>query len=166
VHRDWAARTFEDEVGAAVLKRHAAGGDRPAAESDRRVPAHGAEAGVVHEQRAELGGWGGRHHECAVHLGVSAGLQHEAAAVKVEPGRRVVALVEDGGPVGLGEALHDQAHRFAAGVHLDGAIGGDRVRGEIGNGVGVAGQSSRGFVDNAPGLAIEARFRAEGCPRG
>lgn len=83
--------------------------------------------------------------------------------MEVEARRRVVALVEDAGAAGFGETLHDEAHRFAAGVHLDGAIGGDRVDGEFGHDAGVAGH---GFVDNAPGLAIEARFRAEGCPRG
>ena len=79
-------------------------------------------------------GGGGRNHECAVHLGVAAWLQHEASAVEIEPAGRVMALVQDGDAAGLGEACHDEAHRFAAGVHLDGAVGGDRMGREVGHG--------------------------------
>ena len=163
VHRDRTAGAFQDEVGAAVAQWHPAGSDRPAAQSDGGVAAHGAEARVVHEQRAERGGRGGRDHERAIHFGVAAGFQHEAAAVQVEAGGGIVALFQHGGAVGLREAFQYEAHRLAAGVHLDGAVGGDRVGREVGHGCGVAG---RGFVDNAPGLDLEARFRAEGCPRG
>ena len=165
VDRDRTARAFEDEVGAAIAQRDAAGGDRPAAERDRRVAAHGAEAGVVHEQRAKRRGRGGGDDEGAVHLGVSARFQHQAAAVEIEACRGVVALLQDGGPAGFREAVQDETHRLAAGVHLDRAVGGDGVGGEIGPGA-VGRSADRGFVDNAPGLDLDARFRAEGCPRG
>ena len=127
------------------------------------VAAHGAEAGVVHEQHAERGRRGGRDHERTIHLGVAARFQHETAAVQVETGGGIVALFQHGGAEGFGEAFQDQPHRLAAGMHLDGAVRGNRVREEVGYGAGVAGRS---FVDNAPGLDLEARFRAEGCPRG
>src|SRR5262249_8889138 len=88
------------------------------------VAAHRAEAGVVHEQRAERGGRGGCNQESAKHLGASTGLSHEAAPAAIEPADSVVALFQDGGTVGFRKTFKDEAHRFAAGVHFDGAVGG------------------------------------------
>ncbi len=160
MHSDRAARAFQDEVGGAIAQRDAAGGDRPAAKRDRGVAAHGAEAGVVHEQHAERGGRGGGDDERAIHLGVAARFQHEAAAMEVEAGGGVMALFQDAGAAGLGEAFEDEPHRLAAGVHFDGAVGGDGGDGKVGHAGGVAGA---GFVDNAPGLDLEARFARRGA---
>ena len=129
------------------MQRHAAGGDRPAAKRDRGMPAHCAEAGVVHEQHAERGRRGGGDDERAIHLGVAPGLQHETAAMEVEACGGVVALFQDAGAAGLREAFQDETHRFAAGMHFDGAVGGDGGGGQVGHEGGVAGG---GFVDNAP----------------
>ncbi len=131
MHGDGAAGALQDEVGGIVAQRDTPGGDRPAAKRDRGMAAHGAEAGVVHEQHAECGGRGGGDHERAVHLGVAARLQHEAAAMKVEARRGVVALFQDAGAAWFGKAGQDETHRFTAGVHLDGAVGGDGEGGQV-----------------------------------
>jgi hypothetical protein len=132
VHGDRAARAFEDEVGGAVTQRHTAGGDRPAAECDRGVAAHRAETGVMHEQHAERCGWGGRHHQRAIHLGMSARLQHQAPAMQIEAGRGIVAHFQNRGAARLGKAVEDEAHRLAPGMHLNGAVGGEGRDGHAG----------------------------------
>ena len=69
------------------------------------MAAHGAEAGVVHEQRTECSGRRGRDDERAIHLGVAARFQHEAAAVEVEAGGGVMAHFHDAGAAGFREAF-------------------------------------------------------------
>ena len=77
----------------------------------------------------------------------------------------VVALLQDGGTAGFRKALKDEAHWLAAGVHLDGAVGGDRVGGELGHGAAVRrGHSVGGFVDNAPGLDTRGAVPRGGVP--
>ena len=163
VHDDGAAGALHNELGVPVVQGNAAGPSRPAAESERGVTAHGAEPGVVHEQHAECGGRSRRDDEGAVHLGVAARFQHEAPAVQVEPCGGIVPSLQHRAATRLGETFEDEAHRLAACVHLDGSVAGDGAGGAIGHAAGVTANS---FVDNGPGLDLEARCRAEGCPRG
>jgi hypothetical protein len=91
---------------------------------------------VVHKEHAKRGGRGGWNRKGAIHLGVAARLQHETATMEIEPADGVVALLQDGGTVGFRKALKDETHWLAAGVHLDGTVGGREVGREIGHGRG------------------------------
>lgn len=78
--------------------------DGVATEGDDSVSAHGAVAFVVHEEDGEVGfGEGGFDEDGPVHVGVSAGLEHEEAAEVVEVIADVAAFGEDGraGDVGV-----------------------------------------------------------------
>jgi hypothetical protein len=50
---------------------------------------------------------------------VAAWLEHEPTTMEVEPSRCILALLQDVAAARLREAFQDQAHRFAASVHLD-----------------------------------------------
>ena len=71
-----------------------------------------------------------------------------------------MALFQDGGAAWFRKAFEDETHRLAASVHFDSAVGGDGGGGKVGHEGGVAGG---GFVDNAPGLDLEARFARRGA---
>jgi hypothetical protein len=123
----------------------------------------------MHEQHAERGWRGSWNRQRAIHLGVAARLKHEATAVEIEPADGVMALLQDGGTAGLWKAFKDETHWLAAGMHLDGTVGGGGAGSEIRHGRGWIARNEAfvgSFVDNAPTLELEARFRAEGCPRG
>lgn len=106
-------------------------------EGDDAMTAHGAEAFVVEEEHAEIAIEGdGRGEDRAVHIGVTARLEHEQAAEVVVVGAGVVTFFEDGGTGKFGKAAGDDAQGFTAGVGVDGGesepIGG---RLPCGNGV-------------------------------
>src|SRR5262249_5933512 len=65
----------------------------------------------------------GRRRDDAIHVGMSARLEHQRLSDVVEIVLGVAALLEDRGARQLWIALDDDADGLAGGVHLDGAIG-------------------------------------------
>ncbi len=164
VHIDRAAGALHDEIGTAIAQGDATAVHGPAAKRDRCVSAHRAEAGVVHEQHTERSGSGRLNRKRAIHLGVPAWFEHQAAAVDVQARRGVTPLLQHRGAPGFGETFKNQTDSFAAGVHLDGAVGGGWPYAKISHGIG--GVAEAAFVDNGARMAVEPLSRTEGCPRG
>ena len=95
--------------------------DRVATQRDRRVPTHRRVPLVVGEQHGEIDVRQVRFDEPdPVHVVVTARLGHQPASECVEMLACVATLLEDGGTEHGRQPVHDDAHRLAARMHLDG----------------------------------------------
>ncbi len=93
--------------------------DHELGERDDRVAAHRAVALVVKEEDVEVGVRGAREHG-AVHVGVPAGLEHQAGTQMIEVLAKVAPLLQHGAPFQLRQSVRDDSQRLAAGMHVDG----------------------------------------------
>jgi len=117
-----AAGALDGNLAFAGGPGHAAAVDRPAAERYHRVAAHGGIALVVDEQHGQIGARQiGFHQQHAIHVIMTARLEHQEAAQMVQMFTGMAALGQQRGTGNRRIPRYDEAHRLAAGVHLDGS---------------------------------------------
>ncbi len=115
-----AAGAFEIEAGDRALDRHQLVIDGPAADGDGGVATHRAVAGIMREEHGEIGlGVAGLDRDHAVHVRVSARLQHQASPDVVELRLGQAPLLQDAGTGQRRISLGDDAHGLARRVHVE-----------------------------------------------
>ena len=83
------------------------------------MAAHRAVAFVVQEENVEVGVRRARENR-AVHIGVSAGLEHQPGPQMIEVLAKVATLFQHRASFQLGQSVRNDSQRLAAGMHVDG----------------------------------------------